>query len=286
MGILCLSEEWDSIRMWSHYAKDHTGVCFEFTRAQEKENALGNDDICSPVNYVRHYPHIDIGQMVLNPDGGTIGLMMKTKSIDWSDEKEWRLITLQGDQKCELPGPISRVILGIRIEDGFKAIIEKLCKDRNIPCVQARKADRELRIVEEIRQHRKAQRDYWGDLQMFSDRPTPAQILKEQASVFNEKIGWQISATVVTSGLAKQQFRSTLAVTVPALDRYHLDIVTVIYPLKDHYPLTLSDDLGDEDGGLSEVSCNSEQGFRDALHRVLSSKRTTDTLNSLLSLTT
>ena len=144
MGILCLSEEWDSIRMWSHYAQDHKGVCFEFIRAEG--NCLGDDDICSPVNYVRHYPHIDLGQMVLNTDGRTIALMMKTKSADWSYEKEWRLITLLGDQKCPWPGPISRVILGIRIEDGFKSCIEKLCKDRNIPCVQARKADREFRI--------------------------------------------------------------------------------------------------------------------------------------------
>ena len=128
-------------------------------------------------------------------------------------------------------------------------------------------------------------RDYWGDLQGSFDRSTPAQILKEQASVLNEKIGWQISASVVTTGLVKRQFRSTLAVTVPALDRYRLDIVTVTYPLKDHYPLALSDDLDDGDDGLSVVNCDSEQGFRDALYRVLSSKRTTDTLNSLLSLT-
>ena len=101
----------------------------------------------------------------------------------------------------------------------------------------------------------------------------------------NEKVGRQIRASVVTSGLAKQQIRSTLAITVPALDRYHLDIVTVAYPLKDHYPLALSDDLDDGDDGLSVFHCDSEQGFRDALYRVLSSKRTTDTLNSLLSLT-
>lgn len=144
MGILCLSEEWDSIRMWSHYAKDHKGVCLEFTRAEG--NCLGNEDKCSPVNYVRHYPQIDLGQMLLKRDGRTIALIMKTKSADWSYEKEWRLITLRGDQECPWPGPISRVILGLRIEDEFKANIEKLCKARNIPCVQARKANREFRI--------------------------------------------------------------------------------------------------------------------------------------------
>ena len=144
MGILCLSEEWDSIRMWSHYAKDHKGVCFEFIRAEG--NYLGDEDMCSPVNYVRHYPQIDLGQMLSKSDGETIGSLMKTKSADWSDEKEWRLITPEGDQECYWPGPISRVIFGIKIEDGFKARIEKLCKDRNIPCVQARKAYREFRI--------------------------------------------------------------------------------------------------------------------------------------------
>lgn len=128
-------------------------------------------------------------------------------------------------------------------------------------------------------------RDYWGALQVPVEPLAPVQILKEQAGVLNEKVGQQIRASVITSGLAKQQFRSTLVVAVPALDRYHLDIVTVIYPLKDHYPLALSDDLDAEDGGLPVVNCDSEQGFRDALHRVLSSKRTTDTLNSLLSLT-
>ncbi len=126
--------------------------------------------------------------------------------------------------------------------------------------------------------------DYWGDLQVTTEQLTPAQILKEQASVLNEKVGRHIRASVMTSGLTKQQFRSTLAITVPALDRYHLDIVTVIYPLKDYYPLALSDDL-DESDELSEVNCHSEQDFRDELHQILSSKRTTDTLKSLLSLT-
>lgn len=126
--------------------------------------------------------------------------------------------------------------------------------------------------------------DYWGDLQLTTEQLTPAQILKEQASVLNEKVGRHIRASVMTSGLTKQQFRSTLAITVPALDRYHLDIVTVIYPLKDYYPLALSDDL-DESDELSEANCHSEQEFRDALHRILSSRRTTDTLKSLLLLT-
>ncbi|MDE2722103.1 MAG: hypothetical protein OXI59_01875 [Gemmatimonadota bacterium] len=87
-----------------------------------------------------------------------------------------------------------------------------------------------------------------------------------------------------TSNALEQKLCSTLAITVPSLEDYHLDIVTVIYPypLRDYYPLVLSDDLGDKDDELSE--CNSEQEFRDQLQKMLSSKRTTDTLKNLLSL--
>ena len=143
-GVVCLSEVCDSILMWSHYAKKHTGVCFEFTRAEDNE--LGDEEICSPVRYDRNYPQIDLGRMLINQDGETIRLMMKTKSWEWAYEKEWRLITDCGDRECPLPGEISRVVLGIRIEDWFKSCIETLCKERNIQCVQAERSDREFRI--------------------------------------------------------------------------------------------------------------------------------------------
>ena len=125
--------------------------------------------------------------------------------------------------------------------------------------------------------------DYWGDLQV-TRQVTPVQILREQASAFNEKAKSLIIASVATNGL-EQKFHSTLAITVPSLNRYHLDIVTAIYPLGDYYPLVLSDDLGDPDDERSNMICNSEQEFRNELRRILSSKRTTDTLKSLLLLT-
>ena len=143
-GVVCLSEECDSILMWSHYAQGHTGVCFEFTRLED--NALGDIELCSPVKYDRHYPIIDLGQILLKKNGATLKIMMRTKSEEWAYEKEWRLITEEGDQECPLPGPISRVILGIKIEDQFKSNIKTLCQERDIPCIQARKVDREFRI--------------------------------------------------------------------------------------------------------------------------------------------
>ena len=143
-GVVCLSEVYDSILMWSHYAQKHMGVCFEFIRAED--NDLGDEEKCSPVRYDRHYPQIDLGRMLIDQDGETIRLMMKTKSWEWAYEKEWRLITDCGDKEYPLSWPISRVILGVRIEKWFKSCIETLCKERNIQYVQAKKSDREFRI--------------------------------------------------------------------------------------------------------------------------------------------
>ena len=143
-GVICLSEVCDAILMWSHYADEHKGVCFEFTRAAD--NCLGDIELCSPVKYDKYYPIIDLGQMLLKQDGKTLERMMRTKSSEWAYEKEWRLTTPRGGEEYPLPGPISRVILGIKIENTFKSKIETLCQERSIPCVQARKVDREFRI--------------------------------------------------------------------------------------------------------------------------------------------
>ena len=142
-GVICMSEVCDSILMWSHYAQSHTGVCFEFIRAED--NDLGDAEICSPVTYKWHYPEIDLG-LLRYEKGLVMESAMGTKSLEWAYEKEWRLITDYGDIECPLPGPISRVILGVKIEDWFKSSIETLCKNRNIPCVKAQKAYRRYKI--------------------------------------------------------------------------------------------------------------------------------------------
>src|SRR6218665_1281944 len=40
LGILCLSERWDSILMWSHYADLHKGYCVGFHENKLRESGL------------------------------------------------------------------------------------------------------------------------------------------------------------------------------------------------------------------------------------------------------
>lgn len=46
--VFCVSEERDNLLMWSHYAKDHTGVVFEFLSLPDEDNPLS---VAQPVIY-------------------------------------------------------------------------------------------------------------------------------------------------------------------------------------------------------------------------------------------
>jgi Protein of unknown function (DUF2971) len=144
-GVVCLSEVNDAILMWSHYGQNHTGICIEFER--KADNPLGDPEICTPVQYSSKYPVIDFGKMLLSRDGQTLNLMMRYKADCWASEKEWRLITDNGDMQSPLPGPISKVIFGLRTPADFRAKVQALCDSQKIRAVQGVKAPMEFRIV-------------------------------------------------------------------------------------------------------------------------------------------
>lgn len=104
VGILCLSSTGESILMWSHYGKYHTGVClgFEsspytpfFGRAQE-------------VLYDENLPTVDFFNA---PHETQVDQIFLTKYSDWRYEKEWRIIEHDaGPGSHEYPDELLRTI--------------------------------------------------------------------------------------------------------------------------------------------------------------------------------
>lgn len=83
IGILSLTEHWDNMLMWSHYAKHHTGICIGFhTDLDIFRTALS-------VLYTTSFPIIvrpqDENETILEKS-----FLMKAKC--WEYEKEWRII--------------------------------------------------------------------------------------------------------------------------------------------------------------------------------------------------
>lgn len=129
MGVLSLSETPLSPLMWGHYADMHRGVCLGFAR--NSSNALGDDDITSPVLYSDIYPRVRFSE-ILKRDGSIHQKLFFTKAREWAYEREWRLLTDNGDECKGVPGDICEVILGCRIDPAHSAAIVNLCSPRGI----------------------------------------------------------------------------------------------------------------------------------------------------------
>lgn len=130
MRICSFSLNCDNILMWSHYAKEHAGMCFMFD-FQEDTSMI---ECCSRINYVSRITPCNVvttkGRMDL------VKNCILSKYTDWKYEEEVRSIKfgkeIQQDSKgqyfCFAPKAIKKIIFGCR---AASEVIEKyvsLCK--------------------------------------------------------------------------------------------------------------------------------------------------------------
>lgn len=150
MRVFCVSEERDNLLMWAHYAKDHTGVVFEFLSLPEIDSTLS---ILQKVEYSISPPTFFTEQEWLD-DLLTIkrfnlsilrNRFILNKSKEWEYEKEWRIWypdsnTEDGHDyipisQQELP----KMFIGCRADTKFKKEIITLAREGfpNIQIYQA-----------------------------------------------------------------------------------------------------------------------------------------------------
>lgn len=80
-GVLCFSEQWNSILQWSHYGDRHRGICLGFD-VSNFETKFG------PVEY---RPGKLAFPAMAKFDQAFMWTMLRTKSEWWQYEKEWRV---------------------------------------------------------------------------------------------------------------------------------------------------------------------------------------------------
>ena len=131
IGVLCLSEEFDNILLWSHYGQCHRGFCLgiDFAKLVDSSDfATGG-----PVHYTNIYP-------VLSPfeDGLTnIYTQIFYKSLVWAYEKEYRLLKMRFANKTTAikPDVIKSIYLGLSIDPAMKRKIIEI-SESNLPTTQ------------------------------------------------------------------------------------------------------------------------------------------------------
>jgi len=164
--VCCFSTNQKSVVMWSHYAKQHSGICVEFSRA----SILGSTkflELVHPVRYAEKLfdftqvfsPSIPDMEKIFSPsapeadaDYGPI-LAACHKSKDWEYEKEWRLVSTDPDHRKEPKFSLnacgikpSRIILGTKIEQADRAAIKETADKISVPVIDAALAKDQFEI--------------------------------------------------------------------------------------------------------------------------------------------
>ena len=141
MGVSCLSESDNSLLMWAHYANNHRGMCVEY-------DLLGINSALKftavPVIYSQERACFNFFKLesMQNDAMSLFVQSLTSKSLEWSYEKEWRIIRDQEscdnrwntDRKGALLEMIrpSSIILGCAAEQEFEKEVRKYCENSRI----------------------------------------------------------------------------------------------------------------------------------------------------------
>ena len=159
--IICLSEAYNSMLMWSHYANNHKGFVLAYDKQDIREaiKYAKNDceikhkiqlekvqytdeqiDMTEYVkNYIRHNDSlIGDGLESAKIPAPLLRRVISQKAKLWSYEKEWRVIPHipRVEKESELHYLVCNpkaIILGCKSKEDDVLRIKKICKDRRIP---------------------------------------------------------------------------------------------------------------------------------------------------------
>jgi hypothetical protein len=143
LNISCFSEEPDNILLWSHYAKNHSGICIGFKTYYDAGSCclhfspddLGkfHPDITSgiiPLSKVEYSDDMPKPYNRLKDDVKRLIEFVKTKSIIWIYEKEYRIILFKRIMKNNPihfdQNEISEIIFGINADEKSKQKIRDI----------------------------------------------------------------------------------------------------------------------------------------------------------------
>lgn len=146
IGVFCVCEVNDSVRMWREYAADHNGICIELKPTKAPPEDYGHVEFFGQLLKVQYQDRagvVDVYRMrrcrqTLDLDCVIQAVVTKTRR--WEHEREWRYVDMKrGPGKRPLPqGLISGVILGHAVSDADCTLVSQLAAALTPPATVSR----------------------------------------------------------------------------------------------------------------------------------------------------
>ena len=122
LGIYCASLKADSLPMWARYGDGHRGLCLEFRHLVDLFQPLAYSAF-QQVHYCKQLPHLPF---LACDELESLKADLLTKSLDWQDEHECRLIDTAGSGARNFtPQGLSGVIFGCRTPEADRRIVRE-----------------------------------------------------------------------------------------------------------------------------------------------------------------
>lgn len=166
--IICFSELYDSMLMWSHYADQHKGFALIYDKNSielarpytTNDEPITKNPLLLPINYVEKQVNLTndienhlknyfmqkyrgISPFEENLSQSKLRRTIIEKSLDWGYEKEWRLIPrhidLEHKSNLDYISIIPKaVIIGALCTEENCKVIADICQKKNIPLFDIR----------------------------------------------------------------------------------------------------------------------------------------------------
>ncbi|MBJ2219621.1 DUF2971 domain-containing protein [Pseudomonas sp. MF7453] len=140
--ICSLTERLNSLPLWAHYAKNHTGFAMEYDfKGLSPKNLLGLS--LWPVIYSGVFNASDVlrGEIPRKNFNNLFGLVAALhKSPDWAYEEEWRLVLVDGPEypARNLIAPLKAVYLGSKISEKDEERVVCAARAAGVPVLRMR----------------------------------------------------------------------------------------------------------------------------------------------------
>ena len=139
LGVCCLTDTYQSLPMWSHYADNHTGCCLMFDFSNYSNQDRNKRFPFHNMEKIKYQKNLPMNNFLLP--------RAYYKSCEWEYEHEWRAVMFDEDIPpikesngaglYSLNGFLSKIILGHNMEDAYKKVIKAAARQRNISVQQA-----------------------------------------------------------------------------------------------------------------------------------------------------
>ncbi|WP_394027177.1 DUF2971 domain-containing protein [Desulfovibrio falkowii] len=163
IGILCLTEDYTSDKMWGLYTNAHAGFVLGLDTENKLFQALKNaDNLFGPLKKVSYKPEDDLAYITdyvtdeIQKSYEFLNDTIFTKNDQWEYEKEWRIVInapkhLKFIPKGILisvpPAIVKSVYLGTRVVSGLQEEATAFCKEHDIPLFRMKSSRRRLEAL-------------------------------------------------------------------------------------------------------------------------------------------